>query len=83
MQHALMPRLPPRRSTPVARLAREISRIKNSREICRQNRTAALPSADVSAYDMGYYFVGKSILYFTLFYCGLNYFYYRDQRKKK
>ncbi len=29
------------------------------------------------------YYVGKSIMLFTMFYCGLNYFYYKEQHDKK
>lgn len=29
------------------------------------------------------YYVGKSIVLFTMFYCGLNWLHYRDLRKKR
>jgi hypothetical protein len=28
------------------------------------------------------FYVGKSIMLFTMFYCGLNYFYYKEQHEK-
>lgn len=36
----------------------------------------------VSDIDNVSYYVGQSIILFTMFYCGLNWAHYRDQRKK-
>lgn len=69
-------RLPPVVTRPPIILRPPVKNIKHNINITHVP-VAALPSVDVS------YFVGKSIILFTMFYCGLNWLHYRDLTSKK
>ena len=50
-----------------------------SRKHIKIIKPRALPIEQITEVS---YFVGKNILLFTMFYCGLNYLYYKEQNKK-
>ena len=51
--------------------------------VTSNRRTKVITNA-INFYDFNEvsYYVGKSIILFTMFYCGLNWMHYRDLRKK-
>ena len=51
------------------------------RFIVQQKQRVVVPPAKVSVEDASYY-IGKSIILFTMFYCSMNWVYYRGMRKE-
>lgn len=58
--------------------------LRNNKKIYLHNRNNRVITTKLSDHDIVYgsYLVGKGIILYTMFYCSLNWLYYREQRKK-